>query len=481
MKRAKSALFGASSMVAASIFRAILQIVVLPIVGRFLGPEIYGQVAMVTPFIFFAMLLAESGLGACLIKADDASPGLQGTIFTFSAALSIAIIFLFALVAYPLGHLLHDPGFPPLLIGMSCILFFASLNIVPAGLLLRDKQYGWIALSDVVSSFCSLCGVGAGIYLGWGAWSLVAQQAALWLGKVAVVAWGARWRPRFLFSQSLFMENIRFGSNQTASGILSFIARNIDNLLIGRYLGTTFLGYYALAFQIVGLPGSVLSGSAYYAVFSQTGESVRAKAYSGAFFIKILRSVALIGAPAMVGMVATAPLTIALLMGANWLPAIGLIALLAPFGFCQIVTPPVYGVLMGFGRADLTLKLGVVVSLLTIAAIVAGVCVSGGAVAFGVSVTAVIGYWLSLRVLVKRYDVKWKEIASALFIPLFTALIMGGAVYAFQTILIPDGALSLRLILSVALGVILYGALMLGLFRAHVEQDLLALRSVLAT
>ncbi len=468
-------------MVAASIFRATLQIIALPIVGRFLGPEIYGQVAMVTPFIFFAMLLAESGLGACLIKADDASRELQGTIFTFSAALSLAIIFLFALAAYPLGHVLHEPKFPPLLIGMSCILFLASLNIVPAGLLLRNKQYGWIALSDVVSSFCSLCGVGAGIYLGWGAWSLVAQQAALWLGKVSIVAWGAQWQPRFLFSKTLFMENIKFGSNQTASGILSFIARNIDNLLIGRYLGTTFLGYYALAFQIVGLPSNVLSGSLYYVVFSQTGESVRTNSYSSAFFIKILRSISLIGAPAMVGMVVTAPLTIPLLMGPNWLPAIALIALLAPFGFCQIVSSPIYGVLMGFGRADLTLKLSVVVSLLTIAAIIAGVFVSGGAVAFGVSVTAVIGCWLSLRFLVKLYDVEWKEITGALLIPLFAALSMGCAVYVFQKIVIQDGPLSLRLILSVTLGIVLYGALMLGLFRSHVEQDFLALRSVLAT
>jgi O-antigen/teichoic acid export membrane protein len=174
-------------------------------------------------------------------------------------------------LAYPVGRLLGEPLFPPLLVGMSSILLLAAMNIVPAALLVREKR-NCIALSDLALTLGSVAAVAAGIVLGWGVWSLVAQQIALWVCKVAVVTIGSRSRPQFAFRWNIIKENISFGSNLTASSIVSFIPRNIDNVLIGAFMGAETLGYNALDFQIVGLPAAVVGGSVYYTVFSGTSE-----------------------------------------------------------------------------------------------------------------------------------------------------------------------------------------------------------------
>lgn len=459
-------------MAAASAVRVSIQILVLPVIGRLLGPEAYGQVALVSPFIFFSMLLAESGLGACIVRAEETSAALEGTVFCFSAAFSAAFVALFAILAYPLGHLMGRHSFPPLLMGMSSILLLAALNVVPAARLLRAKKYKWIAASDVASCLGGVAALVAGVLLGWGAWSLVAQQLAFWGCKVAVVTASSRWRPRFIFRWELIRQNIYFGSNLTGASILSFISRNIDNLLIGVFLGTEALGHYALAFQIVGLPQMVLSGSIYYTVFSGTSEAKRDGTFSPARFLNVLRGVLLISAPAMIGMAVTAPLSVPLILGDKWMPTAYLIMLLTPLSLCQSMGAATSGMMIGLGRSDVTFRLGMIGAAMTVAAILAGVALgSSSAVAAGVSATSLIGAFLVLRFIVRECGTSFAAIGRAVAIPLISAVIMGCAVFALQSFMPESLMAAARLAISIIAGVLLYGLILFGLFRDQIATD----------
>jgi O-antigen/teichoic acid export membrane protein len=464
-------LLGATVMALASTLRAIIQITILPIIGRILGPHAYGQMALVSPFIFFAMLLAESGLGICIVRAERVTKELEGTVFCFSAGFSLFLITLFAMLAYPVGHLLGEPLFPPLLVGMSSILLLAALNIVPAALLLREKRYNCIALSDLVSTLGSVAAVAAGIVLGWGVWSLVAQQIALWVCKVAVVTIGSRSRPHFVFRWNIIKENISFGSNLTASSVVSFIARNIDNVLIGALMGTETLGYYALAFQIVGLPAAIMSGSVYYTVFSGTSEARRKGDSSPEHFLKALRGVALFSAPAMIGLAVTAPLSIPLILGDKWLPTVPLLICLAPLGLTQAMWAPVSGVLIGLGRSDLIFKLGLIGSTMTIAAIVFGVFFGSTAVALGVSFASIFSLFRAYRAALGQCNGSLKDALRAIYAPFVAALLMGCVVIAVQETLFTALPLGLRLTVSIAVGILAYGLILLGLFRDHIADN----------
>lgn len=168
---ATAPVLGTMALTAVSVLRVMTQIVAFPVIGHILGPQAYGQIALVTPFVILAMIIAEFGLGACIIRAEKSTPELESAVFTFSFVLSLAIVALFAALASPLGALLHEPAFPPLLLGMSSLLPLAALNVVPAARLLRAQRYGVIAVSDAASLLGGLVGLLLGVACGWGAWS----------------------------------------------------------------------------------------------------------------------------------------------------------------------------------------------------------------------------------------------------------------------------------------------------------------------
>jgi PST family polysaccharide transporter len=477
----RNLLSGTSAMAAASVLRVAVQIIILPIIGRLLGPTAYGQIALVSPFIFFAMLLSESGLGAFIIRAKELSPELEGTVFCFSASFSLLLMVLFIAIAYPIGQLIHEPTFPPLLIGMSSILLMSSFNIVPAAILLRNHRYGWIAFSDLVSSIGSVVAVTAAIMLGCGVWSLVIQQIILWLCKIVVVTIGSQWRPRFTFHWEIVKPFVSFGSNLTGASIVQFIARNIDNILIGTLLGTETLGYYSLAWQINTLPATILSGSVYYTVFSTTSKMHRLGTFTSEPFLKTLKGVLLISAPVMIGLAVTAPLSISLIVGDRWLPSVAIIRCMATMGLCQTIGAAVSGLLIGLGLAAASLRLSIINSLATIVAIIIGVFINSQTVAAGISIAAVIGLYTTLRVVTKSCMIDSRDILKILFPPITAALLMGIFVYTTQSLILLTEPTIIRLIASIALGITSYSFLLFTLFNKQFAENIKDLKIIMNT
>ena len=456
----------------ASALRVAVQVTVLPVIGHLLGPEVYGRMALVAPFVFFSMMIAESGLGACIVRAPVVTRALEGTVFCFSISLSLLFVLAFALVAQPLGRYLHEPMFPALLMGMSSILVLASFNIVPAAILVREKKYNWIAASDVASSIGSLAGVGIGIALGWGAWSLVAQQVAFWIFKLSIVLVGSRAWPRLVFRGTVLAENLQFGSRLTGAGIVSFLARNVDNILIGRFMGTEALGFYALAFQVVSMPQMIVAGSVYYTLFAGSSEAVRSGRSPKNQFLTIFRGIVLLCLPAIVGLAATANLSVPLVMGAQWTPAARLIVLLAPFGLCQLIGAALEGVLNGIGRADTLLKAQLLSSTATILAILVAAHAGSAAVAIGVSLTAFTSPVIAMRVIARDCAIGYRELFETMRKPIGASLLMGAGVALLQHVLPATLPLPAALAICVGTGVLLYGAVMMLLLRDRLSTDL---------
>ena len=50
-----------------------------------------------------------------------------------------------------------------------------------------------------------------------------------------------------------------FGANLTGFSFVSYFAQNMDNLLIGRFLGSAPLGFYNLAYNLLVFPTSNVS------------------------------------------------------------------------------------------------------------------------------------------------------------------------------------------------------------------------------
>ncbi len=466
-------------MIAASGLRVAAQILLLPVIGRVLGPQAYGQVALVSPFIYFSMLFTEGGLGTCLVRADEVGSTLEGTVFSYALGLSAGLMVLFAGLGYPMGLLVHEPMFAPLLMALSGILLISSFAVVPGARLLRAKQYHWLAVSDAVSFLGSVGAVCAGLWLGWGVWSLVAQQVVLWLCKVAVLMAGAQWRPRMRWQWNVLRQYVHFGATLTGSSVLVFVARNLDNLLIGAFLGSQVLGYYALAFQLICLPQLILAGPVSSLLVPAASEAQRTGGDVSPRLLKVLKLTMLAVAPAMVGIAVSAPAAVPLLLGEKWLPIIPIIALLVPLGLVQTPATAMVAVLSGRGRAGVILRQTGIAAAIIVAGILGGLAFgSVEAVALGVSVAAVANSVLWLRLAEKEKVVPLREAVTVMAAPVAASLVMAAGVVALQwftlTALAPLGAF----LCSVAAGAALYAGALAVLFREHVAEEMTQVRQM---
>ncbi len=66
-------------------------------------------------------------------------------------------------------------------------------------------------------------------------------------------------KPRIKFEEEKFMKVVHSGKWVTGAGIFSYVFQNIDNVVVGRFLGTTSLGFYQQAYSVSTLPVSGVS------------------------------------------------------------------------------------------------------------------------------------------------------------------------------------------------------------------------------
>jgi PST family polysaccharide transporter len=112
-----------------------------------------------------------------------------------------------------------------------------------------------------------------------------------------------------------------FGAGVHAKRLLDYAATNVDNLVVGRFLGMTTLGLYDKAFSTVGRVLSRMNvggPTVVFRIFSMIHEDPERfrRAYR-----KTIMSATLLAFPVFAALITSAPHLIVVLYGARWSPA----------------------------------------------------------------------------------------------------------------------------------------------------------------
>ncbi len=86
---------------------------------------------------------------------------------------------------------------------------------------------------------------------GWGVWALVAQQVASAIFSVLTLWWVTSWRPSWNASRAEFGGLFRFGIHVVGGDVITYMTRNVDNLLVGAVIGPVALGFYVVGYRIL--------------------------------------------------------------------------------------------------------------------------------------------------------------------------------------------------------------------------------------
>lgn len=379
---------GALALTGSSALRLGLQFAMLPILARLIGPSEYGLVSMAMPFVLFANVLSDGGMSFALGRRQDVTPELEATVLWLSTAIGGAIAVGLALLAWPLGELMGQPRLPFLIMALSPILLMNGMLAASNARIIREGRFSVFAGADLFSTIA-----GAGVALiaamhGYGAWSLIFQQLALWVVKLAWVSLNGRTAVRLTFRFEEAKDLLRFGMHAVGSLLADYVSRNVDNLIVGAILGATSLGFYAMAYQIVRIPDMLISGPLYLYIFTAVSRAAHEpkKEALQQLAVSAVRLASAGFAPLFCGLAIIADLAVPLVLGDKWRGAIMPLRWLAGAGFFFCLCALIGATLMARGRSELQLKLSLILGGATIVIVASAAPFGVTAVSAGLAV-----------------------------------------------------------------------------------------------
>src|SRR5436190_726307 len=431
------------------------------LLARLVAPEAFGLIGLALVVVNLALVLSGLGLGPALVQKRDLTPRHVRTAFTTSAVFGVVLGGLVSLSAVPAAAFFHAPQLHKLLPLLGTTFVFRGVELTPNDMLTRSLRFLSYYLSSTIAT-AAACAIGVGLGIaGAGVWALAGMMVAESL-LAAALAWVFAmaekvWRPAVGFDRRAFRDLIGFSAFVTGSKLVAYGQGNGDNLVIGRVLGTTALGYYALAYRIMLLPlqrfGEVVSASAFptLAAVQHDLEKVRRG------FIDATRYVSAVCFPLTIGIAVTAPIAVPLLFGDKWEPAVRTLQILALAGPILSVNRLTGILAQAIGKANWWFWLSFTALVIYVPAFLIGVQfdIEGVAVAFLAATAAMIPP--ELRIASRALRLPWWSVLKPVWPVAFATAVMAAAALLVQAAIPSSAGDAVRLAAAVVAGAGSYG------------------------
>lgn len=329
-----------------------VQMVITMVLARLLTPEEYGVMAVVTVFVGLFSVISNIGIGAAVIQYRELEDRDFEALFTFTLLLGAALTLVFAALGWPVSLFYGNGEYVPLMAVASLSVLFQAANMVPNGLLIRNKMFLANGVRLVVTS---LVGGTVAICLALAGWGVYALALNTVLQSLLNVAWN-------LAASSIRRLNLdmrgplslvgRFAGFQFASQVVQYLARNLDTILIGAVFGSTPLGYYDKAYKLAKYPIDFIPNTinpVLKSFFASMDEDLD-RLYE--LYFKVEKVLSLLGAFISVFCFFAAEELVLLFFGDQWGDSVPIFQALSASIVFQMVNFPSGSVLEGVKRTD---------------------------------------------------------------------------------------------------------------------------------
>lgn len=458
-----------------AICQASIQLLTIVILGRLLGPEVFGLMAMIMVVVEVVNVFARMGLGEAIIHKKEVTTNEISTLFYLSIGVGSLLSVLVFLSSEYISWLYSEPDLRSLIQIISFVFFVSSLGVIFQTLLRKHLLFDLFCQINIASHFSAfllMIGLalwGAGVYsLVWGQLFMHSAIAIC----VTVVAYKKSWLPNLHFRLSEIIFYLKFGTYRVLAMATNQFNSRVDQMLIGAILGPVTLGFYSIAFRIIYLPINVVSPILTQVAFPFFSKIQDDTSRLKKNYLKYMNLILSINGPVLVGIAVLAPVFIPLVLGDRWEPTIPIIQALAVYIFIRSVFNASGSLILAKGKAEWELywsiAMLVVVPLSTYAALVMsksvlGVCITLGGVFF---VSLFVHYGLFLKRLLGGFLREYVVVVSR---PLVLSIVMGVAIYLVAAAL-KDLPASVVLVSSMFVGLMSYGIMVLIFNVQFVEE-----------
>jgi O-antigen/teichoic acid export membrane protein len=308
------------------------------ILWRFLVPSEFGLYSITSIVLALIEILTETGVNIYLVQIKQDIAAYINTAWIVSIIRGFLITTAILITAPFVARFFNTPNVLSLLLLVAFVPlirgFINPAEIVFQKELAFHKEF-WFRgflffLESCVAIWLALATRSASSLV----WALIVSAAAEVFLSFLVI----KPRPAFSFQVSQMRDMFRQGKWITAAGIFNYLYHNADNIIVGKLLGTTSLGYYDAAYKIAMLPiteiGDIVTKVTLPVYAKIVGDNPR--------LLRALKrtviSVSLITIPLGVILFFFPETVVQLALGAKALPAVPVLRILAVFGVVRAIS-----------------------------------------------------------------------------------------------------------------------------------------------
>jgi O-antigen/teichoic acid export membrane protein len=455
----QKALTGIKWSMVAQIGRQTIIFIVGIVLARLLSPREFGLIAMITVITGFATQFSELGLGAAIIQKERIQQEQLSTIFWLNVTCGVLLMALFAAASPLIAAFYGEPSLVPLTVFISTTFLISAFRTVPNALLMKSLDFRTLAIVEIPSTALAGAVAIAMAVSGLDTWSLATQAVLASLLGFLFTWQFTQWRPRLVFRWSAISGLVGFGGSLLSAQTLSYLARNLDQLLIGKYLGDAALGLYHRAYSLLLFPATNISHVLSRVMFPTLSVMQSDKPRVKRTYMRMTRMIALATFPLMAGLLVVAESFVVALLGPHWIQMVPILQILCLVGAIQSIGTLNGNLYLSQGRADLQLKVVLVVQLNVVVGVVVGLQWGLIGVTLGYAAAAAIGSYPSFFFAGRLVGIRFTELLANLSAITSCTAAMALTVWAIGLLLPDDWSAWAFLAIQVPAGILVYAAL----------------------
>jgi len=389
-----------------------VNLVSMMILARVFSPDTFGTIASVTVLLAFFQMLAEGGIAPAIINLRTLVAKDRNGIFSFTlllgATLSLVLIF-----ATPIIEVFYrNPELFKIIPITSFSILFYSAAILPTGSLLRDQKFKKIAISGIAAETISTLLALATLYLTSDSLCALAGKplTSSLVNFIALhyfskdTSFGRAAPGKSLASISTLMS---FSGYQLGFNFVNYFTRNLDNVLVAKYMGSAELGTYDRAYQIMRYPLMLLTFAMTPAIQPIVKNHIENTILVERIHREFTLKLSIAGSIISCIIILFSKTIVEILLGDEWTTVVPVIKVLSLSIPVQVVLSTSGSFFQSYNRTDLLFKSGILSSAVTAAFIIWGVAKGSiidlaWAVVISFHINFIQAYLLLYRYILKR-------------------------------------------------------------------------------
>lgn len=370
---AKQLFSGVSYTAVSQYLGIVISLVISGILARLISPHEFGIVAIATVLITFFGIFSELGIAPAIIQTKNLSKEDLDKIFSFTIWIGLAISFMFFCSSWIIAGYYDNTKLVSICQLLSVNLLFAAINIVPNGLMFKNKEFKFVAIRSIIVQLVGGTVAVCAALMGVGIYALLINPI---FSSIFIFLFSYRRFPlkaRFTFGLDAMKKISSFSLYQFFFNLINYFSRNLDKLLVGKFMNLGSLGYYDKSYRLMMLPLQNITAvltPVMHPVLSDFQDNLSHLERS---YLKIIRLLAFIGFPLSAFLWFSAEEIMLLVFGNQWEPSVPTFQILTLSVGIQIILSSSGPVFQAANATKILFVSGLLSALLNVTAILVGI------------------------------------------------------------------------------------------------------------